>query len=165
MNIDKKLKEFDEFIFEEARGCDCDSRDEKKCIFAKELNGKCNCYCHSVHNRNKDTRNFLRQALEQQQIEFDDYKQQYRWNAFDVNDAEEQAMKQQQADHKKELEVADERWRSNEKYRERYMDGYVEEKLSWEKDLIEKIEKIIEEERYSGAPIALNKLIKIIKEG
>jgi len=32
-------------------------------------------------------------------------------------------------------------------------------------DLIEKIEKIIEEERYSGAPIALNKLIKIIKEG
>ena len=67
MNIDKKLKEFDEFIFEEARGCDCDSRDEKKCIFAKELNGKCNCYCHSVHNRNKDTRNFLRQALKQQQ--------------------------------------------------------------------------------------------------
>ena len=76
-----------------------------------------------------------------------------------------QALKQQQADHKKELEVADERWKSNEKYRERYMDGYVEEKLSWEKDLIEKIEKIIEEERYSGAPIALNKLIKIIKEG
>ena len=42
----------------------------------------------------------------------------------------------------KELEVADERWKSNEKYRERYMDGYVEEKLSWEKDLIEKIEKM-----------------------
>ena len=40
-----------------------------------------------------------------------------------------QALKQQQADHKKELEVADERWKSNEKYRERYME-----------DLIEKIE-------------------------
>ena len=43
---------------------------------------------------------------------------------------------------------------------------FVEKAINdYKKDLIEKIEKIIEEERYSGAPIALNKLIKIIKEG
>jgi len=53
-----------------------------------------------------------------------------------------QALEQQKKYHEKELEIADERWKSNEKYRERYMDGYVEEKLSWEKDLIEKIEDV-----------------------
>jgi len=72
-----------------------------------------------------------------------------------------QALKQQQADHKKELEVADERWKSNEKYRERYMDGYVEEKLSWEKDLIEKIERLDTGQRF----IYIDDIISTIKEG
>ena len=84
-----------------------------------------------------------------------------------------QALKQQQADHKKELEVADKRWKSNEKYRERYMDGYVEERLDWERKLIEKIEKEKyairnEKEKYGltgGYNRALDDIIKIIKEG
>ena len=79
-----------------------------------------------------------------------------------------QALKQQQADHKKELEVADKRWKSNEKYRERYMDGYVEEKLSWEQDLIEKIEErrnnpVVTSEQ-ANYNIALSDIIKIIQE-
>ena len=69
----------------------------------------------------------------------------------------------------KELEVADERWKSNEKYRERYMDGYVEERLSWEQDLIEKIEErrnnpVVTSEQ-ANYNIALSDIIKIIMEG
>lgn len=49
-------------------------------------------------------------------------------------------LERQKKYYEKELEMADIKWKSNEKYRERYMDGYVEEKLDFKQNLIERIE-------------------------
>lgn len=50
---------------------------------------------------------------------------------------------QQQKDHyEKELKIADDRWERNEKYREQYMDGYVEEKTAWKQEYEKELKKI-----------------------
>lgn len=45
------------------------------------------------------------------------------------------ALEQQKDHYEKELEIADKRWKENEKYRERYLERYAEERIEVEAEI------------------------------
>lgn len=59
----KILEEFDDFIFEGKRDCDCDNRNKHKCKFSTGQKNGCNCFCHNVFKRNEGIRIFIKKLL------------------------------------------------------------------------------------------------------